>query len=317
MVFPGPRLSILIFHRVLSDPDPLQPGIIDVRGFARRMRWLKRFFRILPLAEAVERLQTGALPQRAACLTFDDGYADNAENALPILNRLGIPATFFVATGYLDGGRMWNDTVIEAIRRWESPWLPLPGLDMDSIPVRTVEERRLAIPKVLGLIKYLPPEHRQQICEEMASGVPGSLPKPMMGSEQVGELAASGMDIGAHTRSHPILTRIPLTQARSEIEGSRKDLEAITGRSVTCFAYPNGKPGDDYAREHVNLVAELGFSAAVSTARGAAGKASHPLELPRFTPWDRTSARFMARLLYTRLAGTRERAASGRYPVGS
>lgn len=295
------RLSILIYHRVLAAPDPLQPEIVDAPRFARHMRWLRRAFRVLPLPDAVERLQRGDLPARAACITFDDGYADNAEVALPILQALGLPATFFIASGFLDGGRMWNDTVIESLRRWPDATLGLPQIDIEPLPMNSLGERRAALRRVLPAIKYLPPAQREETCAGLAAVVgEDRLPAPMMRSEQVAELAAAGMTIGAHTRSHPILTRVPASEAWLEIEGSRDDLEAITGAPVRCFAYPNGKPDRDYGPEHVALVRELGFRVAVSTAAGVAGPDSDPLQLPRFTPWDRGSARFMARLWHTR-----------------
>ncbi|MCU0943281.1 MAG: polysaccharide deacetylase family protein, partial [Hydrogenophaga sp.] len=108
------RLSVLIFHRVLAQPDPLFPGVPDVRRFDEVCRWLARWFRVMPLDEAVRALKRGNLPARAAAITFDDGYADNHDQALPVLRAHGLPATFFVATGFLDGGRMWNDTLIES-----------------------------------------------------------------------------------------------------------------------------------------------------------------------------------------------------------
>ena len=115
------RLSVLIFHRVLPRPDPLFPGVIDAAGFDAICRWVKGWFNVLALDDAARRLRDGSLPERALAITFDDGYADNHDVALPILLRHGLPATFFIATGFLDGGRMWNDTVIESIRRTPLP----------------------------------------------------------------------------------------------------------------------------------------------------------------------------------------------------
>src|SRR6185503_4669404 len=100
-------LSILIYHRVLHAPDPLFPEEVWAEQINSQLEVVKRWFTVLPLSDAVARLRTGRLPRRAACITFDDGYADNAVEALPILRRQGMPATFFVATGFIDGGRMW------------------------------------------------------------------------------------------------------------------------------------------------------------------------------------------------------------------
>ena len=295
------RLSILIYHRVPCEPDPLQPELADARLFARHMRWLGRFFNVLALPEAAARLRAGTLPPRAVAITFDDGYADNAEVALPILQELGLPATFFIATGFLDGGRMWNDTVIETVRRWPGPSLAVPGLDLEPVRVGGLQERRAALRRLLPAIKYLEPDRREAVCTALAESVEAPLPRPMMRSVQVRELARAGMTIGAHTRSHPILTRLSAGDARRELEGSRVDLEAITGARVTSLAYPNGKPGRDYTGEHVELARQLGFTVAVTTAMGTAGPASDPLQLPRFPPWDRSSPRYLARLFHARL----------------
>ena len=119
------RLTVLIFHRVRPEPDPLFPRELDAAAFRERLSWLRAWFNVLPLDDAVDALARGSLPVRAAAITFDDGYADNHDVALPILREMGVPATFFIATGFLDGGRMWNDTVIEAIRRTPKPMLDL------------------------------------------------------------------------------------------------------------------------------------------------------------------------------------------------
>jgi peptidoglycan/xylan/chitin deacetylase (PgdA/CDA1 family) len=110
-----PVLSILIYHRVLPVPDPLRAGEPDATRFDQQMRYLARHFSVLPLREAFRRLRAGTLPRRACCITFDDGYADNLTVALPILEKYGLPATIFIATGYLDGGRMFNDAAIDAL----------------------------------------------------------------------------------------------------------------------------------------------------------------------------------------------------------
>lgn len=296
------RLAILIYHRVLSAPDSLT-NEIDARSFDAQMAILRACFRVLPLAEAVDRMQAGTLPARAAAITFDDGYADNAETALPILQRHRLHATFFVATGFLNGGRMFNDTVIEAIRRIESPTLSVPGVRLLNIPTGTLSEKRAALSALLGAVKYLDIDERQRTVEHISNCAGSPLPDDlMMTTAQVRALASAGMGIGSHTVNHPILTRIPLKQAREEIQTNRDDLEAITGQAVTLFAYPNGVPAQDYASEHVRLVRSLGFRAAVSTSWGAAARTSNVFQLPRFTPWDREPMRFVFRLLHNVVA---------------
>ena len=125
------RLSILIYHRVLAQDDPINNWDATAGVFEAHMRALAANFSPLLLSDAVARLANGSLPARAACVTFDDGYADNVEVALPILMRHGIRAAFFIASGYLTGRRMWNDTVVEAVRRrhglgWQHSFATVP-----------------------------------------------------------------------------------------------------------------------------------------------------------------------------------------------
>jgi peptidoglycan/xylan/chitin deacetylase (PgdA/CDA1 family) len=109
------------------------------------------------------------------------------------------------------------------------------------------------------------------------------------------------MEIGAHTVSHRLLSKLADDEARAEIETSRNVLREITNREIPVFAYPNGRPGQDYGPRDVEIVRQLGFVGAVSTAWGVASRASDPFQLPRFTPWDRTPMRFTARLLHNYL----------------
>lgn len=294
------RLSVLIFHRVLPQPDPLFPGEVDTVVFDRVCGWLAQWFSVLPLERAAALMAQGRLPARALAITFDDGYADNHDVALPILQRHGLTATFFVASGFLNGGRMWNDTVIEAVRGCTCTELDLagtPAASLGTLTLRTVPERRRAIASLIGGAKYLAPAERSEwvaaVAERSGAALPADL---MMTDAQVRALHRVGMGIGGHTVSHPILARLPADAARREIADGRDALQAIVGDRVGLFAYPNGKPGADYAPEAVDIVRRLGFDAAVSTAWGAARVGSDRYQLPRFTPWDRTRLRFALRM---------------------
>lgn len=295
------RLSILIFHRLLPEPDELFPDDPDPARFEALCAWLAAWFRVLPLDEAAQRLRDGSLPARAACITFDDGYADNHDLALPILRRHGLTATFFVATGFLNGGRMWNDTVVEAIRRCRSECLDIRSLGLagsTDLDLATPQARRAAMHGLLGRIKYLPVAERQACVDRFASLVGAELPPDlMMRTGQVKALADAGMQVGGHTVSHPILARLDDAAAEQEIAHNKGELEAIIGRPVRLFAYPNGKPGEDYRPRDVEIVRRLGFEAAVSTSPGAArSRVAAMHELPRFTPWDHGRLRFGLRL---------------------
>jgi peptidoglycan/xylan/chitin deacetylase (PgdA/CDA1 family) len=291
-------LSILIFHRVLSTPDPLFPDEPDVVRFDLIAGWLNEWFSILPLEDAVKLLIRGELPSRAAAITFDDGYADNLLNAAPILQKHGLHATFFIATGFLEGGLMWNDTVIESIRGSSTPELDGSFLNLGAVAIQSTEEKQLALKRILPAIKYLPGALRTEAVARIAEECHATLPETLMLSKtQLSELRHAGMSIGAHTVSHPILARLDSATAREEIAASRDTLSHLLGEQITLFAYPNGKLGADYLPEHAEIVRSLGFDAAVTTNRGASRLGSDCLQLPRFTPWDNSRWRYALRLM--------------------
>ena len=295
---PKARLSVLIFHRVLPEQDPLFPDEMHAARFDELCGWLAGWFNVLPLEQAVQRLQAGTLPARAACITFDDGYADNLHVAMPILQRHGLAATFFISTGFLDGGRMWNDTIIETVRACRAQVLDLSALGLGSHALVTVAKQQAAVAALIGHIKYRSVADRITLTEEIARLANVQLPRNlMMTSAEVKAIRQAGMQIGAHTVSHPILAKLTDAQARAEIGDSKRFLEELLGERITVFAYPNGKPGEDYSPQSVEVVRSLGFVGAVSTQWGASRMGDDPLQIKRFTPWDKTRLRFGMRLL--------------------
>ena len=297
---PRARLSTLIFHRVTPEVDPMFPGEVDASRFDAICGWLRRWTNVLPLEEAVDRMSDGSLPARAMCITFDDGYADSHEVALPILKRHGLNATFFVASGFIGGGIMWNDRISEAVRLCSSRSLSIPeGLipERRSLDLSDWVQRRRAVDDLLGALKYLPLAQRMQQSDAIvaASGVrlPADL---MMSKSQVAGLVRAGMHVGGHTVNHPILTRIGQDAALREMLEGKSALEEMTQQPVRLFAYPNGRPDTDYSLRDVSLAERAGFKAAFCTARGSASKGDDIFQLPRSTPRGATRLRFGVRL---------------------
>jgi peptidoglycan/xylan/chitin deacetylase (PgdA/CDA1 family) len=285
-------LSILIYHRVLAKPDPLFPDMIDARRFEQHLRLLRRWFHILPLAQAVRGLREHNLPSRAACITFENGYADSADVALPILARHNVSATFFVASGFLDGGCMWHDAVVEVVRTAPGDRLNLSRSGFATYDIACAQRRRAVIELLLKALRHLPPAERMARINSMAR----RFTPTMLSSDQLLALHRAGMDIGAQTVSHPTLSAISNADARAEIANGRERLQDIIQAKVAMFAYPNGKPGQDFESRHVAMLRTLGFEGAVTSACGAARADTDPFLLPRFTPWDRSSSRFLLRM---------------------
>lgn len=294
---PGASLAVLIFHRVLATKDDLLPYEPDAAEFSALMSLASRCFNVLPLTEAVERLRHGTLPSRALCITFDDGYANNLHIAQPILAAHRVPATVFVAPGYLDGGRMFNDTVIESIRRAPAD-LDLSNEGLGRFELSDASSRVKAYVEIIGKLKYLDPAQRSHRAERIAERVGAPLPNDlMMTSREVQQLHGLGIEIGAHTVTHPILKSVATATARDEIVRSKQVLEEMIAQPVRSFAYPNGAPQKDYGPEHVRMVSEAGFDLALSTSWGTARAGSDVFQLPRVAPWDRSPLRYGARIL--------------------
>ena len=294
----GNRLLILCYHRVLERPDPMLPDTVHAEQFAVQMQALAENFCVLPLHSAVEKLAAGALPRRAACVTFDDGYADNLQVALPILRENQVPATIFVASGYLDGGRMWNDTITEAVRRVDDRFLDLGVSDIDKLPLETDSDRTRSAMQVVLALRRMTPERRAALTEAVAERASSALPDDLMlTSRQLVEMHRAGVEVGAHSVSHPILSNLSPDAAAAEIQTSKEQLQSLIDAEVFGFAYPNGYPGVDYQAGHVRAVADAGYRYAVTTARGTGSMSTDRFQLPRLDPWDKSPLRFAMRLV--------------------
>lgn len=292
------RFVILSYHRVIPEPDPLRPGLIDVSTFRNQVSVLARFFNVVALRDIPEMLRVRRLPARAVVITFDDGYADNHEIALPVLAQFELPATFFIATGFMDGGMMWNDVLIESVRRCSTPSLDLRGMGLGLHPLNGTQARKAAIEMLIRSLKHREARDRARLVAEIRASADANLPDTMMMTPgQVVDLHKAGMEIGAHTVSHPILSVLSEKEAEEEIRRSKEHLERLLGSSVTSFAYPNGRPDVDYNEIHVNMVKNADFDVAVSTRPGFNNPDSSLYELSRIGPWDRSRSKFLLRML--------------------
>lgn len=298
------KLLILTYHRVLGQEDSFVNDI-TIDTFSKQIKLLSENFNVLRLDEAAELLSQRCLPAAAVCITFDDGYADNFELAFPILKTHSVPATFFVATGFLDGGIMWNDIIRHACRvSSDSDFLGYIQSQGKENATSTKEARVELMHETINRLKYRDTAGREELAMEFSSALSVTPSDSlMMTTEQVAELARSGMEVAAHTVNHAILKKLPLQEARYEIEKSRAFLEKIIGQRVVSFAFPNGRPGIDFDQSHLELLSDLGFRTAVTTEYAAACYANDPLALPRLGLWDSTGVRIAFRLLsyYVRL----------------
>lgn len=296
------KLLTFFFHRVLEKPDPMIPGEMHAAQFDQALRWIGDQFRVLRPLEACEHLAAGNLPARAAIISFDDGYRDNHDVALPLLKRHRMSAAFFVATGYLGDGVQFNDRLTEAMRAHAGDTFEAAWLGLGRLPTGDLQARLQSLHRLREGIKYLPLAERSQALEriEAACGVDTARPardRIMMTPEEVQALAADGMEIGGHTVMHPILKSVDDVTAFEEISRGRAALAALLPRPPQLFAYPNGKLGTDFEPRHADMARRAGFSYAFSTQRGAADARTDRMMLPRYMPWDRQALRFKLQAL--------------------
>ncbi|MFC5477627.1 polysaccharide deacetylase family protein [Massilia suwonensis] len=307
--FGGQRsLAVVNYHRVLAQPDPLLDTEPDVAAFHWQMALLAECFNVMPLHEALRALDEGRLPPRTVCITFDDGYRSVHDLALPILRKFRLPATVFVTSGFLgaDAGNMWNDRIIHAVQSLPADTLDLSDIGLGSFALTSLEARKQSALRLIEAGKYLPPAQREHLVARLDRMSGMHHDALMLTPEMLVALDRNDVEIGAHTISHPILTSLDDDSARVEIVSGKRQLEALVGKPVRLFAYPNGKVGQDYDARHVEMVRQAGFFAAFTTAVGAITGDQDRFQLPRSRPWDRTPFRFGLRLLSWMALGNRQ-----------
>lgn len=278
--------QILRYHRVNDEHDPFF-GAVPVNLFTRQMEMLARYFTVLPLQDLVERAEGNDIPPKAVAITFDDGYRDNYEHAFPILKELGMPATIFLATGWLDSRvPLWHDVLFDALRRTSAESVSFEGR---LYPLRSVADKRIALYGLRQqLRKYTPPGRNGPIRELTQSlGLPEQLPLIAHNLNwcEIQEMSQNRITFGAHTVTHPILTSLPLADAAHEITASKEAIERHLRDPVRLFAYPNGTR-DDFSEPIKDVLRETGFLCAVTIIRGTNDRETDPFELRRVSAPD-------------------------------
>ena len=295
-----PPVLVLVYHRVTTlAVDPLALAV-SPENFRAQLEHLKAGFPVIRFEEAWTEIR-----KPAVVVTFDDGYADNARQALPVLEELEIPATFFVSSGTVDTRReFWWDELERTIllqpegnrgafelqdprygRKWEA----------DSIAQREILYRDLH-----GLMPRLQPDRREEWLEQLRGwaglGPAGRESHRPLAAEEMRRLADSKWTtIGAHTVTHTPLSVLSPAEQRREILGSREQLERLTGGRVEVFSYPFGRRVD-YDHTSVNICREAGFVKVAANFPGQAHRWTDPLQIPRqlVRNWDK--ATFAAKL---------------------
>jgi peptidoglycan/xylan/chitin deacetylase (PgdA/CDA1 family) len=287
------RITVLAYHRVV---DFTQPGFdTDVRtvsatpeAFRQQMEYVVERFTPVGLADVIAWLDGDArLPERPVLVTFDDGYRDNLVNAWPVMRERGIPGVLLVAAGHVGTGEpfVW-DLAAWCFRHTARTDAELPGWGRASWS--DPQERRRILNAWGEACKALPDDERTEAVHALPGILEVSVPPEAFRGlyldwDEVRALDAAGFTAGAHTMSHPILTRVERGRARREIADSAVTVAAEVGHPALAFAYPNGL-SDDFDDEIVAMVGEAGFRVAFTLLPGPSRPAEvvgHPLTIRR------------------------------------
>jgi peptidoglycan/xylan/chitin deacetylase (PgdA/CDA1 family) len=285
------KTFVLMYHRVLpAGADTFSSDSICVtpEAFARQMAFLRRHFRVLSVAELAEHLEHGtALPSRSCVVTFDDGWRDNFEHALPILREQQVPAVIFVATDYIGGDDcFWQERLSRllfnglrgsaAARALVEQIVVRPGLAGSDI----VEQRRLIRTGVDALKKLQPAEI--EAIEARVRAVAG--PPETLGDDRfmdwqqvAGLVTGTRVNVGAHGCSHTPLTKLTPARAATELGESGKRVSDAVGVPTAAIGYPNG----DYDDAVLRLTRAAGYRLGFTTDKGLVGDVRDPFKLPR------------------------------------
>jgi peptidoglycan/xylan/chitin deacetylase (PgdA/CDA1 family) len=311
---------VLLYHRIVDrvpeflDYSPSGMTVTQA-DFEAQMHYIQRHYRVVPLAEIVSRLSGGHELDDAMCaVTFDDGWRDNYTHALPVLKRLRIPATIFLATHFIDGlPWFWEERLKYTLGHLHQRYQELAtaskkraevlrllrdeGLDDALLIERAALPRRLTA--FVNTLRDRGADQRMQTMDaiEDALRIEGfAEPRRFLTWDEVREMAEAGIAFGAHTTSHMNLTRCDASTADYEMRRSREIVSEQLGRDQRVLAYPYGKNTPAIRQ----LAQQAGFSAALTTGPGFIRQGDDCMGLSRIDIRERVAGTlpdFASRLL--------------------
>lgn len=277
----GTGLVVLMLHRLRDEDDP-QPLSISVDSLTELLSWLRRQDALTGLDEGLRALHADDGKTRYA-ITLDDGYRDNLCLIDGSLDP--VPAVIYMATEHIGEDPVWIYRLIHAVESRTRHHIDLSGMGLGQFDLTQKLDRRRLLAQLPRCLKRLPPEELESWVDELhrqAHPYPES-PKrhEMLDWDEIRKLHARGIQIGAHTKHHVLLSQVDDDTARDEIEGSRDSITAEIGSTPMHFAYPNGSR-NDFGERDARLVRQAGFRTAATTIEGVNRPGVDPYRLLRF-----------------------------------
>ena len=256
---------VLEYHRVSRRTDNWSQETISPEAFQRHIRHFYRNYDLLPLDELVQYVRTRRrLGKPALAITFDDGYMDSYTCAYPILAKYSVPTTIFLASGHVGTDKLfWWNKVGYVVGRTAAKRLELD--EAGTYAVKLDSNRRQVASKIVKRLASLAEDRKNSLIEKLVSDCKVEIPDDvgrglLLSWDDVREMSEKGIDFGAHSVTHPVLTNMSLDRAAWEIRQSKEDIERRLGRKVKFFSYPMGY----FNAGIVRIVQASGFEAALT-----------------------------------------------------
>jgi peptidoglycan/xylan/chitin deacetylase (PgdA/CDA1 family) len=296
----------LLYHRVADNPVDSQLLAVSPKNFEAHLKELTANYRVVPLSGLIEEIRQNKLEPDTVAITFDDGYADNLTNALPLLEKYNLPATIFVTSGIIGSDtEFWWDTMERIFLTNHSLPNVLKMNDSQQVltwNLNTPQNRLKACDQLCSLLRDKPAEEINWIIEQLLTwaGLPAAASSDYLtlNTEQLIKLASSPLiEIGSHTVTHTKLSILPLQGQRNEICESKQQLESIIGKPVRLLSYPFGGVAD-FTKETAAMVAQTGYEAGIANIQGNIAAPTDLYAVPRRLVRNWTANVFAAWLRY-------------------
>ena len=289
----------LAYHGTILDS---KHGIDNIFGkhtsypvLKNHLTFIARHYRVLGLSEIVKTLTNGGrLPRKAVFITFDDGYGGNYDVAFPLLRDLGLPATFFIPTFYVESRLPLLYDVLDAAVKYTQKRrakIPLESTT-EMLDLEHDEARYRSATRLHGIFRMMSFDQQHDFLNDLVYelGFTSSDQVPLLGPHvlpvtwaQVRQMADSGMEIGSHTHHHIILGRVGSALAQEELSVSKQILETSLDQPCTLFCYPNGHYPEDGNDATNRFVKKAGYACATYMDAGITTEDTDPYFIRRYS----------------------------------
>lgn len=284
--------AVLMYHSVVENEQE-QRLVLGGIGhspavFRQQIEAVARRYDPISLDDLLAFVRDGkCLPRRAVVVTFDDGYADNLEAAVPILNDVGVPATFYITVDCVEKARLpWPSRLrypffTTSEKSWRSQDGEVFSLEEQASRNQAYLQSCDECAKLTGVAQH---EFVGRVERELHAAIPSSTETKMMTWDQVRALRNKGHIVGSHTMTHPNMAYVAPEDARQELAQSKQTLDAEMREPVVHFSYPCPALWPHWSSHTLAMSKEIGYETAVTTEGGLVRKQDDPLCLRRMRP---------------------------------